>query len=127
MKLIVYNPPPPCVLVCPPTGTPEFEPCGDTWNDGCNMATPAYQDISYGETVCGEAFVTATARDTDWYKFTVPSNASITATTISEFQADIAIIDIREITLIKNDTSIYHTSITDTKCYGLFVSKLGYT
>jgi len=94
LHYIVYDMPPPCVVTCPPNGLPEFEPCGDTWNDGCNMAIPAYQDINYGETVCGEGFVSATVRDTDWYKFTVTSTASVTVTVEAEFQADIAIIDI---------------------------------
>lgn len=92
----VYDPPPPCYVDCPPGATPEFEPCDSTWNDGCNMAVPAYQDISYNETVCGEAFVTASDRDTDWYKFTVTSNASVTVNVEAEFQADIAIIDITD-------------------------------
>ncbi|MCD4680858.1 MAG: T9SS type A sorting domain-containing protein [Bacteroidales bacterium] len=96
LHFIVNNPPPPCDVVCPAGATLEFEPCGDHLNDGCNMAVPAYQDIAFNETVCGQAYISNTTRDTDWYKFTINANSEITFTVESEFVADVAIVDISD-------------------------------
>jgi len=96
LQFLVYNPPPPCDVVCPVGATSELEPCGDHWNDGCNMAVPAYQDIAFNETICGKGYISDTIRDTDWYKFTVNTNSQITYSVESEFVADVAIIDISD-------------------------------
>ena len=62
-----------CDLVC--EGTPEDEPdCGlpiDTVNGGCNSAPPAFSRIECGQTVCGTAGMSDSARDTDWYVVSV--------------------------------------------------------
>lgn len=65
-----------CELVLP-VGTAEAEACGADLNGGCNMLTPAYQNIACGETVLGTAWYDGTTRDTDWYLFTVTDRKSV--------------------------------------------------
>jgi len=58
----------PCIVPCPPEGTPEPEPCGEDTDGGCNMATPTFAPIACGETICGTTWANPDLRDTDWYR-----------------------------------------------------------
>ena len=64
----------------------EDEPCGENTNGGCNTDPefPPVQAVAIGDTVGGTFWSdTDTAgdaiRDTDWFQFTVPADASVTA------------------------------------------------
>ena len=61
-----------CALDCPAGAIIEAEPCGADTNGGCNLAPPAFEVVSCGDTVCGTAFADAGTRDTDWYELFVP-------------------------------------------------------
>ena len=73
------------VFTCPSGSTPEAEICGTSTNDGCSMATPAFEPISNGETKCGTIFENANLFDSDWYKFTVAEKTDITLSGLAEF------------------------------------------
>ena len=81
-----------CELVLP-VGTPEVEACGADLNGGCNMGTPAYQNIACGETVLGTGWSDGT-RDTDWYLFTVNSTTDVTLTASAEFDYQLEVVNI---------------------------------
>jgi hypothetical protein len=66
-----------CDIPCPPTGTPENEPCGDDLNGGCNMATPAYINMMDGDEYCGNLWSEFGIRDTDWYKIVLTNPANV--------------------------------------------------
>ena len=76
----------------------EIEQCGESLNDGCNVAKgeePAYQDISAGDTICG-TYYQSTAdeiRDTDWYRFTIDQKSIVTWTVHSSLSVDAFIIN----------------------------------
>ena len=70
---------------CPAGSTAESESCGSTLNDGCTMATPAFEPITPGETVCGTVWCDGTHRDTDWYSFTLTETAYVKLTVSAEF------------------------------------------
>jgi hypothetical protein len=74
----------PCIVPCPPSGTPEGEPCNTDTNGGCNSSPFVWGYIACGETVCGTAYFDGYTRDTDWFivtgltganEFTVTANA----------------------------------------------------
>ena len=75
----------PCDLTLP-AGIAEIETCGDSINDGCNATpVPAYQTISVGQTITGQAYADEGSRDTDWYEFTVTAAGDYTMTGSAEF------------------------------------------
>ena len=73
---IQFNVPEPCVLT--PATVAEAEPCGQDLNGGCNMTTPTFNPIALGAIVEGTFWSSETARDTDWYEFSIPSDRSVT-------------------------------------------------
>ena len=73
---IQFNIPEPCVLT--PATVAEAEPCGEDLNGGCNMTTPTFNPIALGAIVEGTFWSSETARDTDWYEFSIPSDRSVT-------------------------------------------------
>jgi hypothetical protein len=77
----------PCVVECPSGSTTEDEPCGSDLNGGCNMATPAFESIALGETVCGTVWFDGSTRDTDWFLFTLDDWYEVTVTAEAEFDA----------------------------------------
>jgi len=81
-----------CNYLCPPGAATEPETCGLHTNDGCNLATPVYTQLTCGATVCATAQAQNGDRDTDWYSFSVADNdgdgvVQINATVNSEFPA----------------------------------------
>src|ERR1044071_4823115 len=84
---------------CPCSGFPlEGEAnCGlptDTANGGCNYGPPyLYGSLAMGQTVCGTAAWDGTARDTDWYSFTLPQPCTVTWTVTAEYPVVIALLD----------------------------------
>jgi hypothetical protein len=66
-----------CDLTCPPGGIAEAEPCGDDLNGGCNMAVPAFINVTDGTTICGNLWSEAGERDTDWFKVELASPGNI--------------------------------------------------
>ncbi len=81
------------LTVCPVGAITESENCGDDLNGGCNMATPAYEPIACGQTVCGTAWSSATTRDTDWYTFTLTQPSTVTWSVDADFPAIIGYVD----------------------------------
>lgn len=81
------------LTVCPVGAIVEAEPCGDDLNGGCNMATPSYDPIACGETVCGTAWSSAGTRDTDWYTFTLTQPSTVTWSVDADFPAIIGYVD----------------------------------
>ncbi len=73
-----------CDLVCPTSGTPEGEACGDDENGGCNMGTPAFTTVADGDTVCGNSWANSGARDTDWFEIEITEVSNIKLAVIAE-------------------------------------------
>ena len=69
---------------CPAGATPEFEVCGTNTN-GCDQVPPAFEAISFNETVCGTSWLSRTHRDSDWYSFTLTQPMDVTLTGNAEF------------------------------------------
>ncbi|MCK4871888.1 MAG: hypothetical protein KAS72_04095 [Phycisphaerales bacterium] len=84
--------PAPCFVECPPDAFDEPEPCGDDTNGGCNMATPQFTSIDFGETVCGTAWYNSSTRDTDWYEVVLTEPAELTWTVEAEFDVLMGVI-----------------------------------
>jgi len=84
----------PCAVTIPGGATPEAEVCGDDGNGGCNMVTPAYQDIVCNETISGTTWADTSIRDTDWFRFVVTSNTTATWTASSQIPFAICLLDI---------------------------------
>jgi hypothetical protein len=77
-----------CTVVVPPAAYQENEPndCGpDTFNGGCNMATPLFSEIRCGWTIYGESSASDGYRDMDWYQTTIAGPRSFTVTVEAEF------------------------------------------
>lgn len=85
---------PSCSLTQPASSIAETETCGATLNDGCNMTTPAYQDITCGTTVWGSAWANNGLRDADWYRFTINSATTVNWNVNAEFPANILFVNI---------------------------------
>ncbi|MGE0637639.1 MAG: T9SS type A sorting domain-containing protein [Bacteroidia bacterium] len=104
--ICVFNP----CAVTPPVGyIAETETCGADANGGCNMVTPAYQDITCGQSVLGTMWADTNIRDTDWYRFTVTSSTTVTWTASGELPFAIALLDISNCatpTVLSNGGSI---------------------
>ena len=83
----------PCNLTIPANAIAETEVCGGDSNGGCNAAIPAYVDITCNQTRSGRAYAENDERDTDWYRFTLATDATITLTGSSEFPAQYFLID----------------------------------
>jgi len=73
-----------CTLTCPPGGISENETCGANTNGGCNMATPAFTNVSNGTTICGNLWSQFGTRDTDWFRVVLNSPGSIRMTATAE-------------------------------------------
>jgi hypothetical protein len=87
---IQFNVPEPCVLT--PATVAEAEPCGEDLNGGCNMTTPTFNPIALGAIVEGTFWSSETARDTDWYEFSIPSDRSVTVNLRSASLAQVFIL-----------------------------------
>ena len=85
---------PSCVLTQPGSSIVETETCGAALNDGCNMTTPAYQDITCGTTVWGSAWANGGLRDADWYRFTVTNATTVNWNVEAEFPAALIFVNI---------------------------------
>jgi len=81
------------LTVCPSGAFTENEICGTDANGGCNMATPNYEPIAVGQTVCGTAWSSAANRDTDWYTFTLTQPSTVTWSVDADFPAIIGYVD----------------------------------
>jgi len=76
-----------CDLVCPTSGTPEGETCGDDINGGCNMDTVAFTTVMDGDTICGNLWADDSddeSRDTDWFEITIASVSNIKLAVVGE-------------------------------------------
>lgn len=82
-----------CSAPSMPSGTPEGEACTDSITDGCNMLVPSFGSISCGETVIGSTYADGTARDLDWYEFTVSQTTNVTLTASGGFAMNLVIFD----------------------------------
>ncbi|MEW6250667.1 MAG: hypothetical protein AB1716_08455 [Planctomycetota bacterium] len=87
-----------CTVVVPAGATLENEPdCGpnyvDTFNGGCDSTPPVFSDIVCGQTLYGESGTytignpPVAARDTDWYRFTIVEDSTLTLEVTAEFDA----------------------------------------
>jgi hypothetical protein len=83
----------PCAFTPDPNGIPEGEPCGSDTNGGCNSAPPIYTDVTCNGTWTGSAWADANFRDTDWYRFTLTSTTTVTATSETAFDGVLFIVD----------------------------------
>jgi hypothetical protein len=73
----------------------EDEPCGENTNGGCNTdaAFPPVQTVNMGDVIGGTYFSSSTARDTDWYQFSVNSPMQVTASVNSRVPGAVLIVD----------------------------------
>jgi hypothetical protein len=85
---------PPEPFECPPGSVAENEACGDDTNGGCNMATPSFEPINCGDTVCGYVWADAGTRDTDWYLLHMNKAGPITWTATAEFPVVIGYVEV---------------------------------
>ncbi|MEI7724292.1 MAG: choice-of-anchor J domain-containing protein [Bacteroidota bacterium] len=79
--------------MCPMGSTVEQEPCLSDLNGGCNMAIPAFEPITVGETKCGTAWCNGSIRDTDWHLFTLTQQARVTWKANAEFPVTLGFIN----------------------------------
>ena len=86
----------PCIIDCPDGGVAEQEPCGDDTNGGCNMDTPAFEDIFLDTPICGKAYYDGSTRDTDWYEYEAPGAQDLVFSGSAEFICVIGIIQYNE-------------------------------
>ncbi|MFQ5453058.1 MAG: hypothetical protein ACE5D6_02590, partial [Candidatus Zixiibacteriota bacterium] len=93
-------PPPP--FDCPVSSFDENEACGSDANGGCNMATPTFEAIACGDTVCGTAWADGGTRDTDWYELTLTSTGTITMSGSAEFPFVLGVIDTADCNLVSS-------------------------
>ncbi|MCP4246918.1 MAG: hypothetical protein GY778_07700 [bacterium] len=77
---------------CPCSPNTEGEACGAAVNEGCNATPFAFNPITCGQTVCGEAYALGGTRDTDWYRLLVAAETEITWTVTSEIPVRMAIL-----------------------------------
>lgn len=75
-------PPGGCTLTC--AGISESEACGAVLNNGCNLASPAFEPIGLGATVCATSWANGGTRDTDWYQIDVPAPIQVMWTVAGE-------------------------------------------
>lgn len=75
----------PCDIPCPAGAVMENEACGEDTNGGCNMAVPAFEPLTCGETICGTCWASGWSRDTDWFEITVDEPTTMTFTVKAEF------------------------------------------
>ena len=83
-----------CNLSQPGGVISESEICGSDANGGCNVSTPAFQFLSCGDTVYGNAWATNGNRDLDWYSFQVNAAGNVVWSATSEFPFNLYIVDI---------------------------------
>ncbi|MCF6170884.1 MAG: hypothetical protein L3J66_07910 [Bacteroidales bacterium] len=76
-----------CVVICPPEGVDEGEPCGLEYNDGCNMGIPQFTPVNPNEIICGEAWFDGATRDTDWFEMQITGATTVTMTLYSDAQS----------------------------------------
>lgn len=98
----------PCNLTIPANAIAETEICGGDSNGGCNSDTPVYVDITCGQTRSGRAYAESEERDTDWYRFTLATPATVTFTGHSEFPAQYFLVD--NCTNLTTIASVYTSS-----------------
>jgi hypothetical protein len=84
----------PCTTVqCPPNAAPEGEDCGSDANGGCNSIPPIYGSIPCGGAVCGTIWAAGGTRDTDWYRFSLCVDSTVTWEVTSEAPAVLFILN----------------------------------
>jgi hypothetical protein len=66
--------------VCEPVtcSVNEGEPCGMSFNNGCNASPPQTFPISCGQTVCGNLWANNDQRDADWFTLTLSQTTTLT-------------------------------------------------
>ncbi len=88
----------PCPWTCPAGAIVESEPnCGlpsDTTNGGCNSATPVYNSIGCGDTVCGTYGADSGTRDSDWYEFCLSGAMQVTVTAVGDAGTVVALVEL---------------------------------
>lgn len=82
---VVYTPN--CTITPPAGAISENEPCGQDLNGGCNSLTPVFVDLAPGctTTYTGTVHASGGSRDTDWYRFTLNSPATVTVSLDARF------------------------------------------
>jgi hypothetical protein len=88
----------PCILECPDGAQDEVEVCGTDTNGGCNMDTPAFEDIFLDTPICGDAYYDGPGgtRDTDWYEYTATGAEELIFSGTAEFVCVIGLIQYNE-------------------------------
>ena len=66
-----------CDVGCPDGAIAELEPCGESWNDGCNTATPAFETVNCGDIICGTLWALGGNRDTDWFELVLTEHTQV--------------------------------------------------
>ena len=84
----------PCAMDCTSSAT-EAEVCGTDTNGGCNDPSGAnsHEPIALNSSVCGTFWADGGTRDTDWYSFTLASDAVVNLTVNSSLLVTIGILD----------------------------------
>ncbi|MBN8645036.1 MAG: hypothetical protein J0L61_07320, partial [Planctomycetes bacterium] len=88
---IVLECPGDCVT-CPSGSVVENEACGTDSNGGCNSTPTVWQDIVCQSPVCGTVTYDGSTRDTDWYRFTLETPATVTWRVTGQVPARAAIV-----------------------------------
>lgn len=88
---IVLECPGDCVT-CPSGSVVENEACGTDSNGGCNSTPTVWQDIVCRTPVCGTVTYDGFTRDTDWYRFTLETPATVTWRVTGQVLAQAAIV-----------------------------------
>jgi hypothetical protein len=93
MRLNIDALPAPCFLNTPGGAIQESEAsCGDFSNGGCQVGLQ-FDPIAPGQTVTGTLWNSLSARDTDWYEFTLTEAAIITLEAASQLATEVVLFE----------------------------------
>ncbi|MCP4581484.1 MAG: BACON domain-containing protein [candidate division Zixibacteria bacterium] len=73
----------------------EYELCGDSINNGCNIGSGIenFEMIGYEDTICGSSWSDSLSCDSDWYLVSIAEPGYISMSTIAEFPVYISFME----------------------------------
>ena len=91
---------------CPAGSYQEAEACGADTNGGCNSTPTAYEDIPCNASFCGTSTYDGGTRDTDWFRLTLQTAATVKWCVTAQFPVQVFILntDCTNITAYGNAT-----------------------
>lgn len=82
-----------CGVPCPAGAESEGEDCGLRLNNGCNLDSPQFTAVDFGETLCGISWADTNWRDTDWLQLDIDRPMRLCADFESDIQLALGLIE----------------------------------